>query len=111
MHRPNEEVHEHVMPCQALMSYYEANTKKDQRGTIVGFGASAKVANGQRTFYTGQAQQVALFSSRGPNVKDFNFNEADILKPNVMGPGFLIWGAWTPIAIDNAAYQGNLRTV
>jgi len=92
--------------CQALLSYYEANTKKDQTGKVLSFGASAKVGNGQKTFYTGQAQQVALFSSRGPNVKDFNFNEADVLKPNVMGPGFLIWGAWTPIAVDNAAYQG-----
>lgn len=94
------------MLCQSLLSYYEANTKKDQTGKVLSFGATAKVGNGQRTFYTGEAQQVALFSSRGPNVKDFNFNEADVLKPNVMGPGFLIWGAWTPIAVDNAAYQG-----
>lgn len=44
-------------------------------------------------------------------MRDFNFNDADVLKPNVMGPGFLIWGAWTPIAIDNAAYQGKLYCI
>lgn len=92
------------------MSYYEANTKKDANGKVTSFGASAKLANGQTTIYTGQAQQVALFSSRGPNVKDFNFAEADVLKPNVMGPGFLIWGAWTPRAVDNAAYQGTISS-
>lgn len=89
-----------------FLGYYEANTKRGQNGKALSFGATAKLGDGQVTVYTGQAQQVALFSSRGPDVRDFNFNDADVLKPNVMGPGFLIWGAWTPIAIDNAAYQG-----
>lgn len=90
----------------ALLSYYQTNTKKDQTGKVVSFGASAKLGNGQIIGYTGVAQKVAIFSSRGPDVKDFDFNEADVLKPNVLAPGFLIWGAWTPIGIDQPAYQG-----
>lgn len=94
------------MLWQALLSYYQTNTKKDQTGKVVSFGASAKLGNGQIIGYTGVAQKVAIFSSRGPDVKDFDFNEADVLKPNVLAPGFLIWGAWTPIGIDQPAYQG-----
>lgn len=92
---------------QTLLNYYHASTKK-VKGKL-SFGATAKIGNGLVTKYSGAAQQVAIFSSRGPDVKDFNFDEADVLKPNVMAPGYLIWGAWTPIGIDNPAYQGKLR--
>ncbi|KAG0568710.1 hypothetical protein M758_6G037400 [Ceratodon purpureus] len=89
-----------------LLAYYNRYTKKDRKGKIISFGATAKIGNGQTMTYTRSAQQVASFSSRGPNVKDFNFDEADILKPNVMAPGYLIWGAWTPIGTDNPAFTG-----
>jgi hypothetical protein len=81
---------------------------RDANGIAVRFGAQAKIGGGQIANYSGQAQQVALFSSRGPDIKDFNFNQADILKPNVLAPGYLIWGAWTPIGIDNPNYIGEL---
>lgn len=90
------------------MDYYANNTKKDPAGKILTLGASAKIGNGETVTYTKAVQQVALFSSRGPDVKDFNFNEADVLKPNVMAPGYLIWGAWTPIGTDNPAFAGML---
>ena len=54
----------------------------------------------------GTAPQVALFSSRGPGVKDYMLQDADVLKPNILAPGSLIWGAWTPIGIDEPDYQG-----
>jgi hypothetical protein len=92
---------------QALLNYYHSCTKKS-KGKFT-FGATAKIGNGLVTKYSGAAQQVAIFSSRGPDVMDFNFDEANVLKPNVMAPGYLIWGAWTPIGIDNPAYQGKLR--
>ncbi|XP_024362590.1 subtilisin-like protease SBT2.5 [Physcomitrium patens] len=99
-----------VFPTSAdsntLLAYYNRYTKKDRSGKILTFGATAKIGNGLTVTYTRSVQQVALFSSRGPNVKDFNFNEADILKPNVMAPGYLIWGAWTPIGTDNPAFTG-----
>ena len=54
----------------------------------------------------GTAPQVALFSSRGPGVKDYMLQDADVLKPNILAPGSLIWGAWTPIGTDEPDYQG-----
>lgn len=99
-----------VLPTSAdsniLLSYYNRFTKKDRKGKILTFGATARIGNGQTITYTRSAQRVALFSSRGPNVKDFNFNEADILKPNIMAPGYMIWGAWTPIGTSQAAFAG-----
>lgn len=94
---------------QTLLAYYKRYTKKDGNGKIITFGATASIGNGQIMTYTKSVQQVALFSSRGPNVKDFNFDEADILKPNVMAPGYLIWGAWSPIGTDNPAFTGTHR--
>jgi hypothetical protein len=91
-----------------LLDYYSKLTTRDANGIAVQFGAQAKIGGGQIANYSGQAQQVALFSSRGPDIKDFNFNQADILKPNVLAPGYLIWGAWTPIGIDNPNYIGEL---
>ena len=84
---------------QTLINYY--NTSK----TI----PQAKLGNGMSpTLLEGRAPQVALFSSRGPCVKDFNLQDADVLKPNIVAPGSLIWGAWTPIGTDEADdFQGN----
>ncbi len=91
---------------QALLHYYNTQTIKGTNGKASQFGAKAKIGNGQIAKYSGQAQQVALFSSRGPDVMDFNFDVADVLKPNVIAPGSLIWGAWTPIAIDSPNFLG-----
>ncbi len=93
---------------QVLLDYYSRLTTRDANGIAVRFGAQAKIGGGQIANYSGQAQQVALFSSRGPDIKDFNFNQADILKPNVLAPGYLIWGAWSLIGIDNPNYIGEL---
>ncbi|CAK9232143.1 unnamed protein product [Sphagnum troendelagicum] len=76
-----------------LLDYYSRLTTRDANGIAVRFGAQAKIRGGEIANYC-QAQQVALFSSRGPDIKDFNFNQADILN-NVLAPGYLIWGAWT----------------
>jgi hypothetical protein len=49
---------------------------------------------------------VALFSARGPNIKDFSFQEADLLKPDILAPGSLIWGAWSLNGTDEPNYDG-----
>ncbi|KAE8730816.1 Subtilisin-like protease SBT2.5 [Hibiscus syriacus] len=52
------------------------------------------------------APQVALFSSRGPNIKDFSLHDADLLKPDILAPGALIWAAWSPNGTDEPNYVG-----
>ncbi|CAM6038984.1 unnamed protein product [Sphagnum compactum] len=91
---------------QVLLGYYDKYTEKDAHGKPILFGAEVKISDGQIARYSGQAQQVALFSSRGPDVADFQFDNADVLKPNIMAPGYLIWAAWSPLAIDNLNYMG-----
>ncbi|KAG4969516.1 hypothetical protein JHK85_035937 [Glycine max] len=49
---------------------------------------------------------VALFSARGPNIKDFSFQEADLLKPDILAPGSLIWATWCPNGTDEPNYVG-----
>ncbi len=89
-----------------LLGYYDKYTEKDAHGKPILFGAEVKIGDGQIARCSGQAQQVALFSSRGPDVADFHFDNADVLKPNIMAPGYLIWAAWSPLAIDNLNYMG-----
>lgn len=57
------------------------------------------------------APQVALFSARGPNIKDFSFQDADLLKPDILAPGALIWAAWSPNGTDEPNYIGNIGTL
>ncbi|EOY32020.1 PA-domain containing subtilase family protein isoform 6 [Theobroma cacao] len=52
------------------------------------------------------APQVALFSARGPNIKDYSFQDADLLKPDILAPGSLIWAAWSPNGTDEPNYVG-----
>lgn len=49
---------------------------------------------------------MALFSARGPNIKDYSFQDADLLKPDILAPGSLIWAAWTPNGTDEPNYVG-----
>ncbi len=45
-----------------LFGYYVKYTKKDAHGKPILFGAKVKIGDGQIVRYSGQAQQVALFS-------------------------------------------------
>nr|CAD1827637.1 unnamed protein product [Ananas comosus var. bracteatus] len=76
-----------VSKTKELIDYYNCSTKRDWAGRPV-------------------SPQVALFSSRGPGVKDFSFQDADVLKPDILAPGNLIWAAWAPNGTDEANYVG-----
>ncbi|KAF8702874.1 hypothetical protein HU200_032710 [Digitaria exilis] len=81
---------------KALMRYYNNNTVRDEVGNVVSFGATARILEGRHATYTGEAPVVADYSSRGPDVENSQLQPAEVLKPNVMAPGHLIWGAWSP---------------
>lgn len=90
-----------LFSCQSLLDYYNTSN-----GNAMNSGVWAKIGNGMNPSFQGTAPQVALFSSRGPAVKDYSLQDSDILKPNILGPGSLIWGAWSPIGIDEPDFQG-----
>lgn len=70
------------------------------------FNARGSIDDGLKPVLHKSAPQVALFSARGPNIKDFSFEDADLLKPDILAPGNLIWAAWSPNGTDEVNYIG-----
>lgn len=64
------------------------------------------IGNGLTPKFQSAAPQVAVYSSRGPDVMDYSYEDTDVLKPDILAPGSLIWAAWTPNGTDEANYQG-----
>lgn len=91
---------------QDLIDYYNISTPRDWTGRVKSFNANGSIGNGLMPILHKSAPQVALFSARGPNIKDFNFQDADLLKPDILAPGSLIWAAWSPNGTDEANYVG-----
>lgn len=48
------------------------------------------------------------YSARGPDPEDKFLDDADILKPNLVAPGNLIWSAWSSYGTDSAEFLGML---
>ncbi|CAN6452701.1 unnamed protein product [Victoria cruziana] len=89
-----------------LILYYNSSTTRDQSGHAVSFEATASILGDLSPSFHRTAPQVALFSSRGPDVKDYSLQDADVLKPDILAPGSLIWAAWTPNGTDDVDYVG-----
>ncbi|XP_010927223.2 subtilisin-like protease SBT2.5 [Elaeis guineensis] len=95
-----------VSKTKDLIDYYNSSTKRDWAGRPLSFQAMASIEDGLAPILHKSAPQVALFSSRGPDVRDFSFQDADVLKPDILAPGNLIWAAWAPNGIDEANFVG-----
>ncbi|CAL5333421.1 unnamed protein product [Camellia sinensis] len=95
-----------VSKSMELIDYYNISTSRDWTGRVKSFKATGSIGNGLMPIYHKSAPQVALFSSRGPNIKDYSFQDADILKPDILAPGSLIWAAWSPNGTDEPNYIG-----
>uniref|UniRef100_A0A1D1YZR0 Subtilisin-like protease n=1 Tax=Anthurium amnicola TaxID=1678845 RepID=A0A1D1YZR0_9ARAE len=95
-----------VIKSKELIDYYNSSTKRDWAGRATGFEATATIEDGLAPTLHKSAPLVAVFSSRGPDVKDFSFQDADVLKPDILAPGNLIWAAWSPNGTDEANYIG-----
>ncbi|KAJ8616948.1 hypothetical protein MRB53_013134 [Persea americana] len=95
-----------VSKTMELIDYYNSSTKRDWVGRATHFRATGAIGDGLRAVLYMSAPQVALFSSRGPDVKDFSMQDADVLKPDILAPGSLIWAAWSPNGTDDPNYTG-----
>ncbi|KAJ7955834.1 Subtilisin-like protease [Quillaja saponaria] len=95
-----------VSKSMELVDYYNISTSRDWTGRVKSFKAIGSIGDGLIPILHRSAPQVALFSARGPNIKDFSFQEADLLKPDILAPGSLIWAAWSPNGTDEPNYAG-----
>ncbi|KAJ8767512.1 hypothetical protein K2173_017556 [Erythroxylum novogranatense] len=95
-----------VTKSMDLIDYYNISTSRDWTGRVKSFKATGSIGDGFMPILHRSAPQVALFSARGPNIKDFNFQDADLLKPDILAPGSLIWAAWSPNGTDEVNYAG-----
>ncbi|XP_044950975.1 subtilisin-like protease SBT2.5 isoform X2 [Hordeum vulgare subsp. vulgare] len=95
-----------VSKIKDLIDYYNSSTTRDWAGRATTFQATVGIADGLAPTLFNSAPEVALFSSRGLDVKYFSFQDVDVLKPDILAPGNLIWSAWAPNGIDEANYAG-----
>ncbi|ESQ39518.1 hypothetical protein EUTSA_v10000774mg [Eutrema salsugineum] len=90
-----------------LLKYYNSSVQRDvTTKEIVGFGAFAAIEGGLKASFSDRAPKVMYYSARGPDPEDNSFNDADILKPNLVAPGNSIWGAWSSASIDSPEFKG-----
>ncbi|XP_010244166.1 PREDICTED: subtilisin-like protease SBT2.4 [Nelumbo nucifera] len=87
-----------IADTQILLDYYQRTTKRDQCGLVTEFGGNAAIREGRIASYQGRAPIVSLFSSRGPDIVDKSGNLTDVLKPDILAPGDLVWAAWSPVS-------------
>ncbi|KAL0410284.1 UNVERIFIED_CONTAM: Subtilisin-like protease SBT2.5 [Sesamum latifolium] len=95
-----------VSKSMELIDYYNVSTPRDWTGRVKSFKAVGSIGEGLKPILHKSAPQVALFSARGPNIKDYSFRDADLLKPDILAPGSLIWAAWAPNGTDEPNYVG-----
>ncbi|XVF19016.1 hypothetical protein REPUB_Repub11eG0074500 [Reevesia pubescens] len=95
-----------VSKSMDLIDYYNVSTPRDWTGRVKSFKSIGSIGDGLMPILHKSAPQVALFSARGPNIKDFSFQDADLLKPDILAPGSLIWAAWSPNGTDEPNYVG-----
>jgi hypothetical protein len=94
---------------QILLEYYNSSIEKDGTSEkIVKLGAFASINGGLTASYSNVAPSVMYYSARGPDPEDSLPHEADILKPNLVAPGSLIWAAWSSVATDSDEFLGLL---
>ncbi|KAJ4980360.1 hypothetical protein NE237_031197 [Protea cynaroides] len=96
-----------VADVQILLSYYEHRTQRDHSGHVIKYNGRAAIGEGRVATFKGRAPIVSRFSSRGPDIMDSSRrNLADVLKPDILAPGHLVWAAWSPMSISEPFLNG-----
>lgn len=91
----NEAHLHHIL--QIVLDYYASKPN---------FTATAKLLGGAKAQFSNNGPIVASFSSRGPDITNARSQVGDVLKPNVMAPGSMIWAAWSSIGAGSIEFQG-----
>nr|KAJ0197294.1 hypothetical protein LSAT_V11C700348290 [Lactuca sativa] len=91
---------------QMIMDYYEKHTERNDKGVATAYHGRAAIGEGRLAKYNAKAPIVSRFSSRGPNVIDKKQDPIDLLKPDILAPGHLIWAAWSPMSVKNPMLEG-----
>ncbi|XP_068644721.1 subtilisin-like protease SBT2.4 [Aristolochia californica] len=91
---------------QILSEYYQRLIRRDPRGSVIRFGAKAAIGEGRMASFAEEAPVVSRFSSRGPDIIDKWRNLVDVLKPDVLAPGDVVWGAWSPLSATEHILAG-----
>ncbi|GMH27711.1 hypothetical protein Nepgr_029554 [Nepenthes gracilis] len=90
-----------------LLEYYNASLERDRiTKKIIKFGAVASISGGLKASYSYSAPKIMYYSARGPDPEDNSLDDADILKPNIVAPGNLVWAAWSSLGADSVEFQG-----
>lgn len=96
-----------IVCLQVILQYYEQQIRRDSRGFVTYFGATAAIGEGREAIFQGRAPIVSRFSSRGPDFIDVNKTPTDVLKPDILAPGYQIWAVWSPISAKEPLLSGN----
>ncbi|KAK1280250.1 Subtilisin-like protease [Acorus gramineus] len=92
---------------KTFLSYYNNSLVRDGSSNAVKkFGGVARIFGGQIANYSSSAPKVLYYSARGPDPEDGLLDNADIMKPNLIAPGNLIWGAWSSAGADSLEFKG-----
>uniref|UniRef100_A0A1D1Z5J1 Subtilisin-like protease n=1 Tax=Anthurium amnicola TaxID=1678845 RepID=A0A1D1Z5J1_9ARAE len=90
-----------------FLKYYNSSLGRDETSkSIIKFGGVAKILGGLKANYSNLAPKVLYYSARGPDPEDSSLHDADIMKPNLIAPGNLIWGAWSSLGADSTEFEG-----
>ncbi|KAK1325324.1 Subtilisin-like protease [Acorus calamus] len=92
---------------KTFLSYYNNSLVRDGSSNAVKkFGGVARIFGGQIANYSSSAPKVLYYSARGPDPEDGMLDNADIMKPNLIAPGNLIWGSWSSAGTDSLEFKG-----
>ncbi|KAI9197999.1 hypothetical protein LWI28_008337 [Acer negundo] len=90
-----------------LLQYYNSSLERDGvTKKIIRYGAVASISGGLKANFSNSAPKVMYYSARGPDPEDNSFDDADILKPNLVAPGNSVWAAWSSLGTDSVEFQG-----
>ncbi|KAJ0980444.1 hypothetical protein J5N97_008699 [Dioscorea zingiberensis] len=91
---------------KVFLRYYNSTLVRDDISkSVIKFGGVAKIL-GLTANFSNLAPKVMYYSARGPDPEDNSLTDADIMKPNLIAPGNLIWGAWSSQGADSAEFEG-----